>query len=263
MNKILLKWGGTRIGDHLHAVPLLKKLKDNQFTVDLVHGWYESGAAELLEHIGLIDNRYGTNFVDGPCNSDMSCIIKFLNSIGDSYDTMDNYDSIIYPKSNKGGLNGEFESTKDIGIDFQKVPWACTKVPNVKVGNYVREDDYISIQAASISRFKIYAPLYAIDYPGDVKSFGFMADRPIPNAIKIHGKTLVDVYEELMTCCMVVSTHSTIGILAYYLGIPQIFIHFWKNVGAHLANRENCISLHEPTKSELQYEIDRLYKKLN
>lgn len=265
MSKVLVKFGGTRIGDYLHSIPLLKKLKDDGHIVHAVHGYYEAGAAELLQHIGLIDKRHGTNFVEGPVNSDMTCIIKFLKSIGGTFDDMEDYDAIISPKFTPGnpeGLNGEFESTKDLGIDFQKIPWACTKVPDVRVGNYIREDDYIGVQAASISRFKIYAPLYAIDYPGDVKSFGFIADRPIPNAIQIHGKTLVDVYEELMTCCMVVSTHSTIGVLAYYLGIPQIFIHFWENVGAHLAEKEYTIALHAPGKNELQEEIENLYKKL-
>ncbi len=263
MSRVLVKFGGTRVGDYLHMIPLLKELKSRGLTVDVVHGWYESGAAELLEHMGLIDKRHGTNFVDGPCNSDMTCIIKFLASIGDSYDTMDTYDSIIYPKASEDGLNGEFESTKDIEIDFKKVPWCINDVPDIRVGNYVREDDYIGVQAASISRFKIYSPLYAIEYPGDVKSFGFIADRPIQDAIRIHGKTLVDVYEELMTCCMVVSTHSTIGILAYYLGIPQVFIHFYKNIGANLAKKEHTISLHAPGKVELQDEIDTLYRKLN
>jgi ADP-heptose:LPS heptosyltransferase len=267
MSKVLVKFGGTRVGDYLHAIPLFKALKDKNFEVHAVHGRYESQAAELLQHIGLIDKRHATDFIVGIVNSDMTCIVKFLASIGETFDEMEDYDAIIQPKSSPGnpeGLNGEFESTKDLGIDFQKIPWACTKVPDVRVGNYVREDDYIGVQAASISRFKIYAPLYVIPYPGDVKSFGFNADRPVPNAIQIHGKTLIDVYEELMTCCMVVSTHSAIGVLAFYLGIPQIFIHFWEETGgANLAKRENTIQIHAPGKYELQEEIEELYKKLN
>ena len=266
MCRVLVKFGGTRVGDYLHAIPLFKELKNKNFEVHAVHGYYEAGAAQLLQHIGLIDKRHSTNFVEGPANSDMTCIVKFLKSIGGIFDEMDDYDAVISPKFSENdlnGLNGEFGSSNDLGIDFQKIPWACTEVPDVRVGNYIREDDYIGVQAASISRFKIYAPLYVIDYPGDVKSFGFMADRPVPNAIQIHGKTLIEVYEELMTCCMVVSTHSTIGVLAYYLGIPQIFIHFWENVGAHLAKRENTIASHAPGKSELQEEIENLYRKLN
>jgi hypothetical protein len=266
MSKVLFKFGGTRIGDYLHTIPVLKQLKEAGLEVHAVHGYYEAGAAELLEHLGLIDSRTGTTFVDGPVNSDISCIVKFLKEIGETFDEMEDYHAIITPKFSPGStvdLNGEFESTKDLGIDFQKSPWACNDVPDVRVGNYVREDDYIGVQAASISRFKSYQPLYSIEYPGDVKSFGFMADRPIPDAIRIHGKTLIDVYEELMTCCMVVSTHSTIGLLAYYLGIPQIFIHFWENVGASLAKKENTIAVHAPGKNELQEEIEKLYKKLN
>ncbi len=267
MSKVLVKFGGTRVGDYLHSIPLLKELKAKNFEVHTVHGSYESQAAELLEHIGLIDKRYTTTFSDGLVNSDMTSIIKFLKDTGETFDEMYNYDAIISPKftdNNPDGLNGEFVSSKDIGIDFQKIPWVCAEVPDVRVGNYIREDDYIGVQAATISRFKIYAPLYVIDYPGDVKSFGFLADRPVPNAIKIHGKSLVDVYEELMMCCMVVSTHSAIGILAHYLGIPQIFIHFWKETGgASLPKRENTVQLFEPGKMELQDVINDLYKKLN
>jgi hypothetical protein len=63
---------------------------------------------------------------------------------------------------------------------------------------------------------------------------------------------------------MVVSTHSAIGVLAYYLGIPQIFIHFWDNTGgANLAEKDQTISLYAPGKNVLQEEIENLYKKLN
>ncbi len=105
--------------------------------------------------------------------------------------------------------------------------------------------------------------MYAIDYPADIKSFGFLSDKPIPNAIRIHGKSLIEVYEELKTCCMVISTHSAIGVLAYYLGIPQIFIHFWEGGLANLSERENIVQLYEPTKSEIQVALDCLWDKLN
>lgn len=261
MKKVLLKWGGTRIGDQLHAIPTLKLLKDNGFSVDLVHGFYETGPSRLLQHIGLVDKLHSDDFIDGVINTDMKSIMRFLDHIGNKYD--EDYDIIIQPEKNKGGFTGVFSCNKDLGIDLRSAPWAVTVIPDVVVGDYERTEDYIGVQPSSISEFKTYNPLYAIEYPGDVKSFGFNSDVPIDNAIRIHGKPLIEAYEEIKTCCMVVSTHSAIGILAYYLGIPQIFIHFWAKNLAKLTERENTVQLYEPGRLELQTEIENMWEKLN
>ncbi len=267
MGKVLLKYGGTRVGDMFHAIPILKALQDKGISVDLVHGKYEGSAAKLLQYIGLVDKLHSDEFIDGHINTDMESIKRFLSHIGNSYDS--GYDSVIYPDST---FNGLFTCSEDLGIDMKSVPWASGVVPDVVVGDYNTTIDscikdigevYIGVQAASISSFKIYNPLYAIDYPIDVKSFGFLSDKAIPDSIKIHGKTLIEVYEEIKTCCMIISTHSAIGVLAYYLGVPQIFIHFWKGGLADLSERENIVQLYEPTKSEIQESLDSLWVKLN
>jgi len=266
MSRVLLKYGGTRIGDQLHAIPLLKALKDNNIKVDLAHGWYEADVSKLLKHIGLVDRLYQNDWVDDPMNTDMNSIKKFIAHIGDMYNHVDNYIAILEPNNLDGNLTGTFSSTADIGIDLTTVPWAHGKIPDIIVGDYHnrdKDDNYIGVQPSSISTFKKYQPLYGIDYPGDVKSFGLNIDQPIDNAIQIHGKSMEEVYEELMTCCMVVSTHSSIGVLSYYLGIPQIFIHFWEDGLADLSSREYIIQPKAPTMSELQYEIDKLWNKLN
>jgi hypothetical protein len=261
MDKVLLKWGGTRVGDQLHAIPLLKSLKDNGLSVDLVHGRYELDASKLLQYIGLVDNLYSYEFVDGHINSDMNSIKKFLEYIGTTHDK--DYDIIIEPERNENGFTGVFTSNKDIGINLRELPWATPTIPDVVVGDYERSENYIGVQPASISTFKTYNSLYSIEYPGDVKSFGFQYERPIANAIRINGKTLIEVYEEMKTCCMIISTHSAIGVLAYYLGIPQIFIHFWKGGLANLTERENVVQLYEPGKLDIQIEIDNMWNKLN
>jgi hypothetical protein len=268
--RALVKFGGTRIGDMFHVIPLLKKLQDMDYDVDLAHGKYELGAAKLLLHLKLVKKLYSSDFVDGNINTDMGSIIRFLNYIEDIYDEEEKYDVIIEPARNPGedpmaqrGLSGLFQSNVDIGIDFNTVPWAVTEIPNVIVGDWKPEGaEYIGVQPASISGFKTYNPLYAVEYPDDVKSFGFQTDRPIDNAIVIHGKDMVEVYEELLTCRMVVSTHSSIGVLAFYLGIPQIFIHFWPTGLANLAERELTVQPKEPGMSELQRVIDDLYIKV-
>ncbi len=268
--RALVKFGGTRVGDMFHVIPLLKKLQEMDYWVDLAHGKYESGAAKLLLHLGLVKKLYSSDFVDGKINTDMGSIIRFLNYIEDIYDKEEEYDVIIEPARNPGedpmaqrGLSGLFMSSKDIGIDFNDVPWAVTNIPDVIIGDWKAEGTgYIGVQPSSISGFKTYNPLYAIEYPEDVKSFGFQTDHPIEDAIAVHGRDMIEVYEELLTCSMVVSTHSSIGILAYYLGIPQVFIHFWAKGLANLANRPLVVQLKEPGKTELQIAIDDLYIKV-
>lgn len=265
--RALVKFGGTRIGDMFHVIPLLKKLQEKGYDVDLAHGNYELGAARLLLHLKLVKKLYSSDFVDGKINTDMGSIIRFLNHIEDIYDNEEEYDVIIEPARNPGedpmaqrGLSGLFMASKDIGIDFNAVPWAVIDIPDVVVGDWKAEGaEYIGVQPSSISGFKTYNPLYAIDYPADVKSFGFPSDRPVDNAIAVHGRDMVEVYEELLTCSMVVSTHSSIGILAFYLGIPQVFIHFWQKGLANLADRPLIIQPKEPGKLELQIAIDELY----
>lgn len=269
--KVLLKYGGTRIGDMFHAIPLLKKLQDNGIECDLVCGEYEIEAARLLLHLGLISTLHHDTFIDGHINTDMNSIIKFVDHIGTIYERKVKYDHIIYPArtgdidSGAKGLSGAFTCDEDVGIDFNSVPWAVTDIPKAIVGEWDKgkTDNYIGVQPASISGFKTYNPLYGIEYPGDVKSFGFSSDTPIIDAIQIHGKTMVEVYEELLTCSMVVSTHSSIGVLAYYLGIPQIFIHFWKGGLANIEESETSINLREPGRIDLQIAIDDLWKVVN
>ncbi len=70
---------------------------------------------------------------------------------------------------------------------------------------------------------------------------------------------LEEVYHELQTCGMFVSTHSAIGLLAYYLGMPLIFISFWKNL-ANLAKRDNVVQLEVPTVAELNDLISAMYE---
>jgi hypothetical protein len=268
--RALVKFGGTRVGDMFHVIPLLKKLQEKDILVDLAHGKYEAGAANLLLHLGLVKKLYSSDFVDGNINTDMGSIIRFLDYIEDIYESETKYDVIIDPAKNPGedpmaqrGLSGLFQSNVDIGIDFNTVPWAVTDIPDIVVGDWKAENaEYIGVQPASISGFKTYNPLYAIEYPGDVKSFGFPTDNPIEDAIIIHGKDMVEVYEELLTCKMVVSTHSSIGVLAFYLGIPQVFIHFWPTGLANLADRDLTVQPKEPGLMELQQTIDDLYKKV-
>jgi hypothetical protein len=268
--RVLVKFGGTRVGDMFHVIPLLKKLQEKEYKVDLAHGLYEAGAAKLMLHLGLVNKLYSSDFVDGKINTDMGSIIRFLNYIEDIYDEEQDYDAIIEPARNPGedpmaqrGLSGIFMSNVDLGIDFNEVPWAVTEIPDVIVGDWKAENaEYIGVQPASISGFKTYNPLYAIEYPCDVKSFGFSSDTPIDNAIAIHGRDMIEVYDELLTCKMVVSTHSSIGILAFYLGIPQIFIHFWPTGLANLAEREMVVQPKEPGKLELQIAVDDLYAKI-
>ena len=263
MGKVLLKFGGTRVGDCFHAIPLLKKLQDNNIKVDLAHGSYESGAAKLLLHMGLVDKLHSNEFVDGNINTDMNSIKRFIAHIGNKYDNEDNYIAIIEPEELDSSLNGIFSSSNDVGIDLTTVPWATMNIPDVIVGDYTKGSGYIGVQPASISGFKTYNSLYSIDYPANVKSFGFITDNPIPDSIPIHGYSFIDVYEELKTCDMVISTHSSVGVLAHYLGIPQIFIHFWDGGLANLSKRENIVELKAPGKLEIQIAIDELWEKLN
>lgn len=278
---VLLIYGGCRIGDCIHAIPLLKELKNRDINIHWIHGSYEQQVCKLLRYLGLVDRLISTPFIvgkrgDACVNPDMSSIKGFLNyvtakekdifeilqyqKLQDTFKSMSEYDAIITPQKSDKGFNGLFESTKDIGVDFSICPWASADIPNVIIDGYEREDDFIGCQPASVSPYKTYDLLYKIEYPGEVKSFGFEGETPIQNALNVHGKDLAEVYNELQTCAMVVSTHSAIGLLAYYLNIPVVFISFWKNL-AKLARRSNVIQLEQPNLSELQDAINTMYIK--
>ncbi len=260
--RVLLIYGGTRIGDTFHAIPLLKELKDKGITCDWIHGKYEQEVCELLKNLGLVHRLISTPFVLGKIgsagvNPDMSSIGQFITFVQQSGDTS-GYDGVITSEKLGDNFTGFFACDKDIGIDFEKYPWASGNIPDVIIDGYKREGDFIGCQPASVSSFKTYGELYHVDFPGEVKSFGFIGERPIPNSFSIHGMNLEEVYQELQTCGMFVSTHSAIGLLAYYLGIPLIFISFWKNL-ANLAKRDNVIQLEVPTISELDDAVDAMY----
>lgn len=262
--RVLLVYGGTRVGDTFHAIPLLKELKMRGIVCDWVHGKYEQEACQLLKRLGMVDRLIPTNFIvgkvgDAGVNPDMSSIIKFFNYV--KKEGFIGYDAIISPELKKEAhLNGLFTCTKNIGINFNKYPWASSSIPDVTISGYKRDGDYIGCQPASVSAFKTYNTLYSINFPGEVKSFGFKKENSISNAFIIHGRSLSEVYEELQTCAMFVSTHSAIGLLAYYLNIPLVFISFWKNL-ANLAKRDNVVQLEEPDLIELEDAITQMYSK--
>ncbi len=275
--RVLLVYGGTRIGDTFHAIPLLKELKDKGIDCDWIYGKYEREVCILLKKLGLVGMLIPTTFIVGEAghalvNPDMGSIDKFITYVHENeeevlggtelpirlYHKFSDYDAVITPEKIGDSFNGLFTSTEDIGIDFEKCPWASNNIPDVIIDGYKGEGDYIGCQPASVSDFKTYEELYHVDFPGEVKSFGFSGERPIPNSFSIHGVSLEEVYQELQTCGMFVSTHSAIGLLAYYLGVPLIFISFWKNL-ANLAKRDNVIQLEVPTVSELDEAVDAMY----
>ncbi len=279
--RVLLVYGGTRIGDAFHAIPLLKELKDKGIDCDWMYGKYEREVCILLKRLGLVGMLVPTNFIVGEAghalvNPDMNSIDKFINYVHENekevfsfsghhelpirlYHKFSEYDAVITPEKIGKNYNGLFTSTEDIGIDFEKCPWASGNIPDVIVEGYKRRGDYIGCQPASISSFKTYGELYHVDFPGEVKSFGFTGEEPIPNSFSVHGMHLEEVFHELQTCGMVVSTHSAIGLLAYYLGMPLIFISFWKNL-ANLAKRDNVVQLEVPLIAELNDTVSAMYE---
>ncbi len=281
--RVLLMYGGSRVGDTFHAIPLLKELKSKGIKCDWIHGSYEQEVCQLLKKLGLVDRLISTNFIVGRrgeagVNPDMSSIKHFLTFIDEkekdifklleykepfyTYRNFSEYDAVITPsmRESDSGFDGFFTCNEDIGIDFNRCPWASGNIPNVIIDGYKRDGDYIGCQPASVSSFKTYSTLYSISFPGEVKSFGFEEEKPISNSFRIHGRSLEEVYEELQTCAMFVSTHSAIGLMAYYLNIPLIFISFWKNL-ARLAKRDNVIQLEEPEAIELEDVITQMYSK--
>lgn len=256
MKKVLLKFGGTRVGDTMHVIPLLKLLKDNNIECDWVYGRYETDVPELLKELNLVEYLYPTPFIDGPINTDMNSIKRFLNFVDKSCVIGEDYDAIITPNFPRG----IFESDKDLGIDLAQAPWAAPIIPNVTIDGWEKEGNYIACQPASISQFKTYRLLYNVRYPGDVKSFGFPGEMPIDDSISISDRSLVEVVEELRTCCMAVTTHSAIGVLSYYLGIPLIMIHFWAKNLSSFSTKDTVVELREPGLSELQDAIDKMYE---
>jgi hypothetical protein len=259
---VLLGFGGSRIGDTFHVIPLLKELKRNHIECHWMHGIYEAGVCEFLKKAGYVSKLIPTNFVQGKIgafdvNPDMSSVTNFIAEMEDNPAVnLDDYGCVITPQ-----LDGYFNYSEDLGIDLSTCQWAGVNVPDVTIPGYVREDNYIGCQPASVSDFKTYRALYAIDFPGDVKCFGFPGEPMIRDSIQIQNNSISDVFEELNTCGMVVSTHSAIGIMAYYLGMPLVFIHFWDGGLANLADRDNIIQLKKPSKFELQEAIDKIYQK--
>ncbi len=280
--RVLLVYGGTRIGDTFHAIPLLKELKGKGIDCDWMYGKYEREVCILLKKLGLVGMLIPTSFIVGKSetalvNPDMNSIDKFIKYVHEFEEEVfgfsghndlpirlhykfSDYDAVITPEKIGKNFNGLFTSTKDIGIDFEKCPWASGSIPDVTIDGYERQGDYIGCQPASVSDFKTYGELYHVDFPGEVKSFGFSNERPIPDSFGVHGMSLEEVYQELQTCGMFVSTHSAIGLLAYYLGIPLIFISFWKNL-ASLAKRDNVIQLEVPRIADLNDAVDTMHQK--
>ncbi len=277
--RVLLVYGGTRIGDTFHAIPLLKELKGKGIDCDWIYGKYEKDVCVLLKKLGLVGMLIPTKFIEGEAghalvNPDMVSIDRFISYVHEHeeevlggtelpirlYHKLSDYDAVITPEKVGKNYNGLFTSTEDIGIDFEKCPWASGSVPDVTITGYERDGDYIGCQPASVSDFKTYGELYHVDFPGEVKSFGFANENPIPNSFAIHGLSLDEVYQEIQTCGMFVSTHSAIGLLAYYLGIPLIFISFWKNL-ANLAKRDNVVQLEVPLIAELNEAIKSMHEK--
>ncbi len=83
---VLLAFGGSRIGDTFHVIPLLKKLKEKRIECHWIHGRYEIGVCDFLKKAGLVDILLSTDFIVGKVgkfdvNPDMNSIKQFIDRI--------------------------------------------------------------------------------------------------------------------------------------------------------------------------------------
>jgi len=254
--KVLLVLGGVRVGDTFHAIPFFNFLHEqDKYSITWVCGTYARDAVTLLtQHSHLkglfnkiipLDDGFPGNYLD---------IENFRDKVFNCYHLkgVDKFDLIISEPT-------IIDATiKVVSTSLGTVGRVCEYEWLKLLDDTPSEEDYIVVQGYTRSDWKNLDSILNVDYPLPTKSVGLPNETLLHGAEDLRGKPIEEVALAIRNCRVFVGQHSSMTILAYYLGVPTIALHFMHKLFRLSTNKKDCIDLAKPDIIEIRKAIDKL-----
>lgn len=253
--KLLFVLGGTRIGDTFHVAPYLNFLRQTQ-KVELtwIHGSYAKDAVNLLaKHTDLADLITSTFELPDGFSGDIHNVRNFSNEFNQNsaYIKRDGFKYFISGDESFTWSHRRIETPLGVIEDYADYAY-------INLLNPGTTKDYIAVQPFTRSNWKNLDTILNISYPLPTKSVGLPNETLLPGAEDWRGKPLEEVAKMISGARVFVGQHSSMSILAFYLGVPTVIIHFMPGLFQLSDFHSNCKDLFKPTTSEIRTAIDEL-----
>lgn len=209
---ITLIYGGLRIGDCIHSVPMLNKLRAKYPDAKIVwySGTYEKVAVDFLSGVYNITPTY---FKDGfPQNIDDR--VKFCKEHTKATDE----NNIVISDPNWG-----FDINN---TDFSLLP--DTLINQLKPKH---NKEYVVVHCSSVSNWKNSTELFKYKYPCDVICVGKKDERLIPQGIDYRECDFMTLASLMYYSKYFIGIHSAMACFAFYIPNTKGLIHhFMPNI---------------------------------
>lgn len=261
--KMLLILGGLRVGDTFHAIPFLKKACETH-DITWIHGSYEAEAVDVIANV-LNEIQIEERIVmDDGMPTDLNSITTFRDCASKQHQNIFHRFQVIETSADIiTSANPAFTLDGAVKTNFVVANRRTDSWVTVKDSEKYRQEygDYIAVQPATCSTWKIINSVYEAKFPLKTLSMGKPGERLIDGAIDTRSWGLVEAARVLAGARLIVAQHSALGVLGFYLNKPTIIIHFFME-GLFEFSRfhANCRDLKQPSKGDLEDAVDMMLK---
>lgn len=213
MKKLLLVFGGAKVGDTLHMLPYIYEHQDYEIT--WITGTYELEAAKLIQ-----DNY--------PNITQIKAIDDGIPQVGYSSD-MERFRKQVNIEQEQKSYD-KVETRINLFLDLNKGIYrkGVEYLPNIK-----KEDcePYICYQGDSVASYKRVLDIDNYVFP-KIKgvSIGRKGERVVRGTEDKRGLSLVGSAKMIKNSILFVGIHSAMSCLNLYLNHPGICLHFTSNL---------------------------------
>ena len=216
MQKLLLIYGGSRIGDTLHMLPYIYAHKNYEIT--WISGTYEKDAVEFIQQ--NYPNIVETKFIDDKLPMTIDDRIRFALSVKDSLSA--NYLKTFDKVENDIHISLDYADSKhqyyDPSVDY------LPKVP------FIDSSPYTCYHCDSISKWK-YKNLDQYVFPGiPGYTIGKYHERGVTGTADKTCASMMGSATLIRNSILFIGIHSSMMCLNMYLNHPGLCIHFAKKL---------------------------------
>ena len=252
--QLLLILGGTRVGDAFHAIPFLKKASE-RYNVNWLHGVYATSAIKFLQE-EVADFEFGhiTAAERSLLPMDLSDVLDFYTAFSThrSFLNLTQYAKIV-PSTIKIVQSTSEQlvcpTTACEEFDCEGILFNRRTDSLIHLIDAPSKGEHVVVQPSTVSHWKSNEGLYQLtsqDFGGlPIYNVGGKDEKVLSGegVTVMNGSSWRETAHLLVSCKFAVTLHSSVACLAYYLGVPFIYISFMKDLFPFHTWRDNVTEL--------------------
>lgn len=258
--KVLLLFGGTRIGDAISATSGFRLLCEKYEEVHWCHGMFASQCFDLFEHTDLP--------MAGHCMVPEFVVPEDIHSVDlwralvdlqefPGFDLYLDYEPALFLTAG-AGISVWEQFTHGFGFDPKDA-----KPPHLALDEPIEQGDYIVVQGTTMSEWKTVPSLAEVTFPAEAREIGWAYEDSLPNTVDCKGLSLLESAKLIAGSKLFVGICSSMAVLAGALGKLSLQLHFDEKFlvpNGLTQHYHHGYDLIKPDKAQLQEAIDKLWK---